>query len=114
MTMYTGQCHCGRVKFEADFELKRTYQCNCSYCRRRNAVMHRVATVSFRVTQGKDAITLYQFHTRVAKHYFCEHCGIFVYSRLRTSATEYAINLHAIEVDYSKFPIQQLDGKSFD
>lgn len=31
--MYTGSCHCGRVKFEVEADLSRgTMKCNCSFC----------------------------------------------------------------------------------
>ncbi|GLR35668.1 hypothetical protein GCM10011247_10650 [Pseudomonas plecoglossicida] len=35
------------------------------------------------VTQGEEALTLYQFNTREAKHYFCSKCGIYT-GRQRT------------------------------
>ena len=114
MQTYQGQCHCGKVQFEANFELNKPYQCNCSLCKRRNAVMHRIPKGNLRITQGNADLSLYQFHTKVAKHHFCKHCGIFVYARPRTSDTEMAINLHCIDADYSNISAHHLDGKSFD
>ncbi len=112
MTIYSGQCHCAKVMFEATLNLADPYQCNCSLCKRRNAVMHRVLTSHFHITHGESELMQYQFGSKVAEHYFCKHCGIFVYSRPFTSETEFAINLHNFDIDYSTLPIRLLDGQS--
>ena len=33
--------------------------------------MSMVKNEDFKITKGQDKLKLYQFHTKVAKHYFC-------------------------------------------
>jgi hypothetical protein len=33
----------------------------------------------FTVTKSEEKLTLYQFNTNTAKHYFCSACGIYTY-----------------------------------
>ena len=35
-----------------------------------------VPAARFRLLSGEDALTDYRFHTGVARHLFCRHCGI--------------------------------------
>ena len=39
---YHGSCHCGRVRFEVDADLDHVRVGDCSICRRRGALNHRV------------------------------------------------------------------------
>ena len=39
---YQGSCHCGAVRFEVDAEIDQVRVCDCSICRRRGALLHRV------------------------------------------------------------------------
>lgn len=32
---YTGSCHCGKVAFEVEGELKEVLDCNCSICQKK-------------------------------------------------------------------------------
>jgi hypothetical protein len=84
MSVHKGSCHCGAVEFEVDTDLAGAIQCDCSLCRRKNAVMIRIPGEKFRLVKGEDALTLYQWNTRVAKHYFCKHCGIYTHHTPRT------------------------------
>ena len=80
---YQGSCHCGRVSFELDAKLDYVMHCSCSLCRRVGALWHGASESSLRITAGEDELTLYQFNTLTAKHYYCKHCGIHPFSRPR-------------------------------
>ena len=49
------------------------------------------------ILQGKDALTLYQFNTKEAKHYFCSKCGIYTHHQRRSNPEEYGINVACLE-----------------
>lgn len=68
-------CHCGIVELELDLPdgLVDPKRCNCSICARKGAVMAYVPLRSLRVVKGAEHLKLYQFKTRVAKHYFCSN-----------------------------------------
>lgn len=71
MKTYRGQCHCGRVTFEARANLDFVVECNCSLCSRKGALWHPATEADLRILTGEADLTLYQFNTRTAKHYLC-------------------------------------------
>lgn len=74
---YTGSCHCGAVRFEADLDLTQpTYRCNCSICRRTRFWPAVAGESGVRLLAGEDQLTLYTFNARKNHHYFCRHCGV--------------------------------------
>ncbi len=117
MKTYRGSCHCATVVFEVDTELEALGVCNCSICRRRNAVMLRVPAERFRLLAGEEALTLYQFNTKTAKHYFCRHCGIYPFHRPRVAPDAYAVNVFCLDgldaEDIARLPVHRFDGHSF-
>ena len=78
---YTGSCHCGAVRFEVDLELDHVRICDCSLCRKRGALNHRVEDSDIRIETPLSEMTLYQWHTGVARDYFCPRCGILPFRR---------------------------------
>ena len=68
---YTGSCHCGSIKFEIDSDLEKIVQCNCSICIKRNAKMIMIPKENFKLLEGSESLSLYQFNTEIAKHFFC-------------------------------------------
>ncbi len=95
----TGQCHCGAVRFTATLKggLASARRCDCSLCSMRGAVAVSAALEDFAITQGEENLTLYQFNTKVARHYFCKTCGIYTHHRRRSNPNEYGVNLACLD-----------------
>ena len=77
--------------------------------------MHRVAPDCFRLFTPIEELSLYQWHTKTAKDYFCPNCGIFPFRRPRTTEDVWSINVRCLEgVDLSSIPIKQIYGSRLD
>ncbi len=94
-----GSCHCGAVMFEVKLqgEFENPRRCNCSLCRRKGAIMSDIPVTDIRVIQGENKLTLYQWNTKVAKHYFCSICGIYTHHKKRSASGGYGFNIACIE-----------------
>ena len=93
-----GSCHCGAVKFQVTRPVAPAGHCNCSLCRRKGALMTPPFEASqLSITQGEDALTLYQFNTRVARHFFCKHCGIYPFHQTRRDPKLWRVNIGCLE-----------------
>jgi hypothetical protein len=122
MRTYRGSCHCGAVRFEIDADFDHVRSCDCSICRKRGALIHRVDAGRFRLLTPLDALTLYQWHTRTAEDYFCPTCGILPFRRPRhrTSGeaaagapefTGWSVNVRCLEgVDLDAIPVKRVHG----
>jgi hypothetical protein len=109
-------CHCGTVQFRVKLldGFTNVRRCTCSYCRMRGAVAvsAKVGDISFKA--GQEALTLYQFNTGVAEHYFCSKCGIYTHHRRRSNPQLYSVNVACLK-DVSPFDFEQvpvIDGIS--
>ena len=79
---YTGGCHCGAVRYEADMDLSQgTLKCNCSMCRKTRAWLVGIGANDFRLVKGQDALSDYQFGSKNIHHLFCKHCGVKSFGR---------------------------------
>jgi hypothetical protein len=108
---YQGSCHCGRVQFEVDADLDHVRVCDCSICRKRGALLHRVDEDQFRLKTPLEDLTLYQFHTRTARDYFCPTCGILSFRRPRTAPEQWSINVRCLDgVDLDAIPVKKVFG----
>jgi hypothetical protein len=111
------KCHCGLIEAEigaAVNELAKIVKCNCSICKRKNATMGMVKNEDFKITKGKDKLKLYQYHTKVAKHYFCSECGIYTHHNPRSNLAMTGFNLGCVdEVDLASLTdITLIDGQN--
>jgi hypothetical protein len=97
--VYQAACHCGTVQFSLRLAdgMRTARRCNCSLCRMRGAVAVSANLSDITITQGEEALTLYQFNTREAKHYFCSTCGIYTFHQRRSAPDQYGVNVACIE-----------------
>jgi hypothetical protein len=108
------QCHCGAVRFEVKLHdgLHNARRCTCSYCRMRGAIAVSAFLSDIHFLAGQDKLTLYQFNTGTAKHFFCSVCGIYTHHQRRSKPDEYGINVACLEgispFDFEEVPV--LDG----
>ncbi|WFC40494.1 GFA family protein [Pseudoxanthomonas sp. SE1] len=112
---FTGNCHCGATRFEITTDFPELTQCDCSICRKKNALMVKVHESAFRLLAGEDALTEYQFHTHTAHHYFCKVCGIYPFHRKRVTPEYYGINVFCLDgFDPDGIPVRMTVGAGMD
>ena len=93
------KCHCGAVEAEINVteDFKKTIRCNCSLCKRKGAIMSMVKNEDFKLIKGEEKLKIYQYHTKVAKHYFCSVCGIYTHHNPRSNPAMTGFNLGSID-----------------
>ena len=92
-------CHCGKIEAEINLtsSFDKIIRCNCSICKRKGAVMSMVKNEDFKILKGHDCIKIYQFHTKVAKHYFCSNCGIYTHHNPRSNPAMTGFNVGCLD-----------------
>ena len=109
----TVTCHCGGVELNVQLldGLNTARRCDCSLCRRRGAIMVTAALGGIEVVRG-ESLSLYQFGTMTAKHYFCKTCGIYTHHQRRSNPHQFAINVACLEGvnPYELEPVKIVDG----
>lgn len=109
--MFLGSCHCGAVRFRVDSEIVELTTCDCSLCVKRNALMAKVPEQALAVLAGGDMLTLYEWNTHRAKHYFCRSCGIYVFHRKRAAPDHFGVNALCLEgLDPHSLPVRATEG----
>ena len=111
MQRYTGSCHCGAVRFEIETDFPELTMCDCSICKRKNALMVKVHEDQLSVLSGEDSLVEYRFHTMTARHFFCRTCGIYPFHRKRVTPEYYGVNVFCLDnFDPSGIPVRQAPG----
>ena len=102
-------CHCGEVvlKLTLPEGLVDPRRCDCSMCRRRGTIVASVPLADLEVVKGQELLTLYQFNTHSAKHFFCSKCGIYTHHQRRSNPHLYAFNVACLDGD-DPFSLHQL------
>jgi len=97
--LHKASCHCGAVQLELALPrgLVDPRRCSCSICRMHGAITATVPLDALKITQGAHMLTLYQFNTMTAKHYFCSRCGIYTHHQRRSNPEEYSVNVACLE-----------------
>ncbi len=110
-----GACHCGRVKFEVDVpNTIKVHRCNCSICQKSGYLHLIVPADRFRLLCGEENLSEYRFHTGVARHLFCRHCGIKSFYVPRSHPEGYSVNLNCLDVPAEiNVLVEPFDGQNW-
>ena len=96
---HRASCHCGAVILEIHLPngLPNPHRCDCSFCKRKGAVVAAVPEGDLKVIRGEAELVRYQFSQRVAEHYFCGNCGIYTHHRCSNKPREFGFNIGCLE-----------------
>ena len=116
MAIHKGGCHCGRIRFEVEAPSDLLLdECNCSIC---NMVGYQhliVPKSNFRILQGEDQLITYEFNTGVARHYFCNHCGVKSFYVPRSHPDGISVNGRCLDPDtVSSVTLSSFDGRNWE
>jgi len=112
---YQGSCHCGRVTFEVDGDIRGAIECNCSICRRKGALWHAASAEQMRIKSDEADLGSYRFNTMKATHYFCKACGVSPFSHPRLDPSLWVVNVRCLEgIDLNSLPVQLFDGEHWE
>jgi hypothetical protein len=103
------------VRFEVDLAPRvRVNRCNCSICHLTGFIHLIVEPGQFRLLQGEDKLVEYRFHTRTARHLFCETCGIKSFYVPRSHPEGISVNLNCVDLDSAvEVEIAEFDGRNW-
>ncbi len=115
---YQGSCHCGAIRFECDLDLTEgTSKCNCSSCRKGRFWKAIVTADAFRLKEGAEMLSDYQFGSRDIHHLFCRNCGVKPFGRgsMDEIGIFYAVNVACLDnvtdEELVKAPVTYEDGR---
>ncbi|KAJ7071855.1 Mss4-like protein [Mycena belliarum] len=115
LEVYTGGCHCKKVRYE--FEHPDIYKmpvvnCNCSICEDRGYLNVYTPENKFRFTEGADGLTTYLFASGNISHRFCTTCGTSIGPMVAKRGLV-VVNTRTIDnVDLKRLQLKQFDNKS--
>jgi hypothetical protein len=112
---YTGQCHCGAVKYRVTLELNGAISCNCSICTKTGSLLAFAPAARFELLSGEGVLADYQFGKRRIHHQFCSRCGVrsFAHGAGPDGAETFAVNVRCLDgIELSTIPLRPFDGRS--
>jgi hypothetical protein len=111
---HQGGCHCGKVRYEVDMDLKTAVLCNCSICMKRGSLLDFVPVANFKVVSGESNLQSYKFNKNVIDHQFCKTCGILPFAKgvSPDGSKMIAVNLRSLDnVDLSTLQMHEYNGR---
>lgn len=117
MTLVTGGCHCGLVRFEASVPdgPVEVLDCDCTICAMTGYLHLIVPDTRFRLVEGQGETSTYRFGTGSARHIFCKQCGIKSFYRPRSHPDGISINYRCLDEDHGlDAAIRPYDGRDWE
>jgi hypothetical protein len=116
MIKHRGGCHCGQVRFEVLAPENITVsQCNCSICSKSGYLGLIVPRDRFTLKCGEKSLIEYTFNTGIAKHLFCNSCGIKSFYVPRSHPDGVSVNARCLDPETVRdMTIKQFDGQNWE
>lgn len=71
-----------------------------------------VQSSDFKIKKGQEHLRLYQWNSLIARHYFCDVCGIYVYHQRRTDPSLLSVNACCVDnLIVASVPVRKVDGQ---
>jgi len=105
--VFTGGCHCGRVRFEITADLVRVVDCDCSICTAEGVhASHRAA---------RTLPPARRCGCPVAQRHFCRTCGVASFYVPRSHPDRIDLNVRCLDgVDVEQLVVTRFDGRNWD
>lgn len=113
--IYKGSCHCRRVIFEVEGDLRKVMECNCSHCSRKGYLLWFVPRQQLKLATPEAELSTYVFNKHVIKHRFCAACGCapLAFGADSSGAATAAVNVRCLEgIDLGTLERVPVDGRS--
>ena len=116
MIKHQGGCHCGQIRYEVIAPARiKVRQCNCSICSKSGYLGLLVPAERFTLLRGEEHLRTYTFNTGVARHLFCDRCGIKSFYRPRSHPDGYNVNARCLDSDtIEHMEIVPVDGRNWE
>lgn len=113
---HQGGCHCGKVRYEVEMDLKKAISCNCSICMKRGSLLDFTPASRFTLLSDENDLTDYQFNKKEIHHLFCSTCGILSFGKgsLPDGTKMIAVNVRCLDgFNPDEIIIEAVNGKEF-
>jgi hypothetical protein len=113
--IYKGSCHCGKVAFEVEGEIKDVTACNCSMCFRKGVLMWFVPRQKLHLLTPEKDLSTYLFNKHAIKHRFCADCGIHAFGEATDPKGNQmaAVNARCLEgIELSSLTVKNFNGRA--
>jgi hypothetical protein len=123
---FTGSCHCAAIRYTVRLALPTppiATRCNCTICLKTNYTGLQVPPADFTlVSPASEAdVRDYQWRSKDAHRFYCDNCGVHVFSRTKYEVGGQEVNGFGINIvtldqpqeglDLSRFEIRYWDGR---
>jgi hypothetical protein len=89
--------------------------CNCSICAKSGYLHLTVPKSRFKLLQGAETLSTYQFNTGTAQHLFCAHCGIKSFYVPRSHPDGFSVNARCLdEGTVERMSVTPANGKEWE
>jgi hypothetical protein len=108
-----GQCHCGKIAFEAEVDPASVGICHCSDCQALAGSAYRVVVpapaATFKLLRGEPKIYVKTADSGNKRaHAFCADCGSPIYAAALQNTPSYSLRIGAIKQRAQLNPVRQI------